>query len=343
MEIGKLTMAPTKPMKSMKDRKEDGFTLVELMITLAVSTVIALSVFAAYSVQSKSFSTQRQIARIQQDLRGALYMMEHDLLNACRDPNMTNRFTFSDVRYYDFNIGSLANDLGPSPFAMPAAGSGIYFASYPVLQFSSLSRDTDGDGEGDAPVTIRYQIYDFNNDGRPDLGRFLVNGVPPAAVFPATPTLVAEGVVAMGFAFAFNLNPDGKYEITRTAPMAGGDPLGNIIWAVDADGDNLLDTNIDVTGDGQITLADDISGDGIINALDNAAATLPAQVQVSNAVAVRIWLLLESANQSPQNVIDTNQYVVADRIIPTNANGFQDRFKRRVKTVTVALRNYRKS
>ena len=327
-------------LKNMKNGKNIyGFTLVELMITLAIGSVIALSVFAAYSVQSKTFSTQRQVARIQQDLRGALYMMEYDMLNACRDPNMTNRYEFTDVRYYD-----LLNNLAVPPvFAMPAAaGSSIYFNSYPVIEFTSLRQDIDGDGSGDAPVTIRYQIYDWNNDGRPDLGRRFGFGLPPGAFAGVNLDLVAEGVVAMGFAFAFNLNPDGKYGITRTIPAVGV-PLGNVIWAVDSNGDNRLDTNIDITGDGQITLADDISGDGIINAGDGAAATLATPVNISTAVAVKIWLLVQSANQSPENVIDRNQYVVADRVIPPNANGFQDRFKRRVKTVTIALRNYRKS
>ncbi len=323
---------------------QSGLTMIELLIALAVTSVIALSVFTAYSVQSNSFSTQRQVSRIQQDLRGALYMMESDLLNSSRDPGMTGLYTIRDVRYYDFNLATLDTDLGPSPFAMPAiAGSSLYFASFPVLEFTSLRRDTDGDGVGDAPVTVRYQIYDNNNDGRPDLGRRFVFGMPPANALPAQPALVAEGVIARGFACAFNLNPDGKYEITRTAPVAGGDPLGNIIWAVDSDGDNLLDTNIDIDGDGQITVVDDFSGDGIINALDSPLATLPATVNLNTAVAVKIWILVQSRDQSPENVIDRNRYVVADRIIPPNPNGFGDRFKRRVKTVTIALRNYRKS
>lgn len=336
------------PKNRLRGNNHYGFTLVELMITLAISAIIAVCVFTAYSVQSKSFSTQRQVSRIQQDMRGALYLMESDLLNACRDPNQTNRYRLTDIRWYGFTEGAtLDNIWGPPPaFVMAAPPNSIYFQAYPVLEFAALRRDGDGDGIGDAPVTIRYQVYDFNNDGRPDLGRRSVNGIAPAAV--GNPVLVAEGVVAVGYAFAFNNNdnPDGKYEISRTPPMAGGDPLGNIIWAVDSNGDNRLDTNIDITGDGEITLADDISGDGVINVGDGAGAALATPVTIDRVVAVRIWLLIQSERQSPENVIDTNQYVVADRVIPdplANPNGFQDRFKRRVKTVTIALRNYRKS
>lgn len=342
-----MTMFSKHPNHRLRGNNYDGFTLVELMITLAISSIIAICVYASYSVQSKSFSTQRQVSKIQQDMRGALYLMESDLLNACRDPNMTDRYRLTDIRWYGFIEGATLDSLqAPNPFIWVAPPNSIYFTSYPVLEFASLRRDADGDGIGDAPVTIRYQVYDFNNDGRPDFGRRTVNGVAPAAV--GNPLLVAEGVVAVGYAFAFNNkdNPDGKYEISRTPPVAGGDPLGNIIWAVDGNGDNRLDTNIDITGDGEITLADDISGDGVIDAGDGAGAALAAPVTINRVVAVRIWLLLQSERESPENVIDTNQYVVADRIIPNpvaNPNGFQDRFKRRVKTVTVALRNFRKS
>ncbi len=332
------------------DKDHYGFTLMELVITLAVGSIIAAAAFASYSLQSKTFTSQRQVSKVQQDARGALFMMESDLLNGLRDPNMTNRFTVTDIRPYGPVIGgNWDNPLGPSPFVMVPmaariAGNSLYFNTYPILEFCALRWDQDGDGVGDSPMTIRYQVCDFNNDGRPDLGRRVQMGGIPPVVFDQNVALVAEGVIAVGYAFAFNLNPTGRYEITRTAPIAGGDPLGNIIWAVDTDGDNRLDTNIDITGDGLITLVDDISGDGIINALDNAAATLPAPVDIRNAVAVRIWILLQSEIESQDNAIDMNQYVVADRIIPPNPNNlFNDRFKRRVKTVTVAFRNYRKS
>jgi hypothetical protein len=63
-------------------------------------------------------------------------------------------------------------------------------------------------------------------------------------------------------------------------------------------------------------------------------------------VAVRIWLLLQSERESPENMVDNNFYGVGNRIIPPPANfnnGFNDRFKRRLETVTVALRNFHKS
>jgi type IV pilus assembly protein PilW len=339
MEIGILTMSGKHTHFRIEGKNNQGFTIVEMMIAMVVASIVAICTFSAYSVQSKSYSKQREVAKIQQDIRGALYLMEFDLLNAGRDPDLTNRFGLTNpngIRYFDYRTGNLDNDLGPTPFVMPAAPSAIYFDSFQVLEFSSLRRDTSipPDGIGDAAMTIRYQVYDFNNDGRLDLGR-RVDG--------ANPDLVAEGVIAVAYAFAYNLNPNGDYRVSRTPPKAAGDPLGTVIWAADTDGDNRLDTNIDVDGDGLITVQDDMSGDGVIDVNDGADAQLANPVDIENAVAVRIWLLLQSQRES--DTIDRNQYVVGNRIIPppvANPNGFEDRFVRRVQTVTVALRNYRK-
>ncbi len=314
-------------------KNDQGFTLVELMITMAITAVILLSVYAAYSIQSKSYSTQREVAKIQQDLRGALYMMEFDVLNAGRDPNLSNRYGLTDIRSYDYHTGSLDNTMLPAAFVRPVEPSTICFASFPVLEFTSLRTDTNNDNIGDAQMTIRYQVYDFNNDGRLDLGR-RVNG--------GAPDLVAEGVVAVGYAFAYNPNPDGHYKMDRTAPAIPG-TLGNVIWAADTNGDSLLDTNIDGTGDGEITAADDTDGNGVIDSLD-LGGPLASSVDLRNIVAVRIWLLLQSERPSPENVIDRNYYVVGNRIIPPpNQAPFNDRYQRRVETVTLALRNFKKS
>lgn len=338
---------------SLNNWKTSGFTLIELMIVLAISIIISLGAYAAYSLQSRSYTTQREVSRVQQDLRGALYLIESDLLNACRDPYQSGRYRITNTGYYDYRTGALDNPMLPAAFAMPAAPSTAYFQSYPVLEFTSLIIDDDLDLIPNAARTVRYQIYDFGNDGRLDLCRRANAGMVLQAEDPAKATdiLVAEGVVAIGFAFAYNPTPDGRYILARTPPAVGAPAgtLGNVIWAIDTNGDGVLDTNIDRTGDGDITLDDDTDDNGIIDNLDMAiggAVALPGRAELKNIAAVRVWLLVQSDREGLENPIDRNHYVVGNRIIPPGKNAataFNDRFVRRVETVTIALRNYRKT
>jgi type IV pilus assembly protein PilW len=71
-----------------KPRQSDagGFTLVELMITLAMSGIIVAAVYAAYIVQQKSYYSQGQVVEMQQNLRAALEMMTGDIRMALYDP-----------------------------------------------------------------------------------------------------------------------------------------------------------------------------------------------------------------------------------------------------------------
>jgi len=346
MEIAHIMPTETTFNEFGRDR---GFSLLELMIVLVISSIIIMGTYAAYSVQSKSYSTQREISKIQQDLRGALYMMEFDVLNAGRDPSLSNRYGITDIRYYDYQAGALDNVMASTPFVLPAAAnSPIYFGSFPVIEFTSLRRDTNGDRIGDAPVTIRYQVYDFDNDGRLDFGRRQTFGMTLAPELNSPPVLVAEGVVAVGYAFAYNPAPSGKYEMARTAPpmaLPTGEliEVGNVIWAVDSNGDGRLDTNIDTDGDGDITVADDTDDSGVIDAADMGPG-MPASVDTRNVVAVKVWLMLQSKQPTPENTIDRKRYVVGNRVIPPETQPFfNDHFKRRVETVTLSLRNYKKS
>lgn len=56
-----------------------GFSLVELMVAMAVSGVVLASIYQVYSTQLKTYTTQQQIVEMQQSMRAILYMMERDI------------------------------------------------------------------------------------------------------------------------------------------------------------------------------------------------------------------------------------------------------------------------
>jgi type IV pilus assembly protein PilW len=63
-----------------------GFTLVELMITLAMSGIIVAAVYSAYIIQQKTYYTQGQVVEMQQNIRAGLEMMSSEIRMAGYDP-----------------------------------------------------------------------------------------------------------------------------------------------------------------------------------------------------------------------------------------------------------------
>jgi type IV pilus assembly protein PilW len=105
--------------------------------------------------------------------------------------------------------------------------------------------------------------------------------------------------------------------------MAGG----NVIWAIDSDGDGDLDLNLDTNTDGTIDAADDADNDGL---LDGAAI---GSVDFEAIRAVRIWLLARAQREDKNFHNDTDYVVSEQRITP------DDGFRRELLTMDIKCRN----
>lgn len=68
-------------------RDKRGFTLVELMIALAMSGIIVAAVYAAYNIQQRSYYSQGQVVEMQQNLRAAMELISGDIRMAAYDPD----------------------------------------------------------------------------------------------------------------------------------------------------------------------------------------------------------------------------------------------------------------
>ncbi len=60
-------------------RTNQGFTLVELIITLAMSAIIVSAVYSAYIIQQKTYYTQGQVVEMQQNIRAGLELMSSEI------------------------------------------------------------------------------------------------------------------------------------------------------------------------------------------------------------------------------------------------------------------------
>ncbi len=66
--------------------KSHGFTLVELLVAMAVSSIILGIMYATYQAQLKSQVTQQQVVEMQQNARAAMFALEREIRLAGYDP-----------------------------------------------------------------------------------------------------------------------------------------------------------------------------------------------------------------------------------------------------------------
>jgi len=140
----------------MKDNNH-GFSLIELVVAMAVTGVVVGAVYSVYHAQQRSYNTQQEIVEMQQNIRAAMQLMEREIRMA-----------------------------GYTPFE--ESGSGIQNAAADSVRFTmdihdGMDNDADGRtdesdeiGNGDDDTTdtgedITYFIADPDGDGVFDLFR----------------------------------------------------------------------------------------------------------------------------------------------------------------------------
>ena len=211
---------------------------------------------SVYVVQQRYYSHQQSVLQAQQNLRSAMLILAQQIRLAGFDPEGTGRFGITDVRCYD--------TVGTQP----------EMEGQPALFFTA---DMDEDGALDARnhyrnrENLNFRIRDDQNTGRRYLAFDMGGGRQP----------VAENIQSLGLAYAVDVDRNG-----RPDTWGSGE---NLIWAVDTDNDNRLDTHLDANDDGLIDESDDTDGDLKITPADGGPLNPP--IAVNRICAVRIWLL----------------------------------------------------
>jgi type IV pilus assembly protein PilW len=301
-----------------------GFTLIELMIAMAIAGLVLTVVYAAFGSQLRTHVGQQMTLEIQQNIRAAFTLMQHDIRMAgydatWRDENNDGSHDFRDSDLIDNDCDGRADAADPE---RDEAGDLARFtaAGAHYLQFR-LDRARNG-GFCDSEDRIGFGFSttrDRNRDGVADAGAApLGRSVGAGGLQP-----LAENFQAVAFGYAFDDDhgaalPDGEI-----------DTIGrNIIWAYDSNTDGLLDTLLDSNADGVVDSTDDLDGNGRID----DAALIPT-VPISRIRAVQIWLLART--RSPlRDHLDTGTYVVGDKIL-----SYADHYKRELLTTVVNCRN----
>lgn len=161
-------------------RKQCGFTLVELLIAMALGIIILAVIFSAFKSQHDSYSVQSQVSMTQQNLRAALYMITREIQMAGHYTNLVDSEYNSD---WDNNPATtdiairpliyLVNDVngvpgvkngtdvfivikasdkqrdlvfGESATAGNLFSASIFLTNWEKNSITKLPRDLDGDG-----------------------------------------------------------------------------------------------------------------------------------------------------------------------------------------------------
>jgi len=124
-----------------------GFTLVELLVAMAISGIVAGAIFTAFLSQQKSYLVQDQVAEMQQNIRAAMDIMVREIRMAGFDP------------YGDSGAGVIKAEGETFTFTLSAEDDGYD---------NNSDNTTDEKGELE---TIQYDLYDAYSDGDNDIGR----------------------------------------------------------------------------------------------------------------------------------------------------------------------------
>jgi type IV pilus assembly protein PilW len=115
-----------------------GFTLIEMLIALAISSVLLAGLYSFYLSQKQTYVLREQVAEMQQNVRSGLALMAREIRMA-----------------------------GYNPTGAP--GVGIVAAGPQTIR---ITMDLNNDGDtNDANEDVTYALYDSGSDGDLDLGR----------------------------------------------------------------------------------------------------------------------------------------------------------------------------
>jgi type IV pilus assembly protein PilW len=333
-------------------RHEAGFSLVELMVALAIGTFLLAGTISVFGKTRDLYRTNDAAARLQETARYAMGTLEADLRMANYWGLMSRADLIENGPALD-----LANppDVDPT-YALPAELTGyaatinecgdmwaIKLPAYVEATDSyTLGCDAFGNGavDGSDTLTIRRastQIIDAGgllaSAGQIKLqtsrvqGSLFASATLPAGYLP--PLSETRALVVNGYYISQDSDErDGTPSLRRQQLDVEGSP------AAPAIADRQVVPGVE---DMQVELGADFNNDQNADYYVPPGTAIPAGDQV---VAVRVWLMVR-AEQPEIGFTDTRTYDYASR---TGADVFTpgDNFRRVLISKTIALRNTRR-
>jgi prepilin-type N-terminal cleavage/methylation domain-containing protein len=334
----------------MNKNRQKGFTLIELLVAMALAMVVMGAIFKTFKSQQDSFIIQDQVAAMQQNLRGAMYILTQDLQLAGYYTNFdrNTRTLDWDNHDNDNNITTGTEAIRPLIYAgdnVSASGDDIKDGTdtITIVKASNEIRDlkpgesaTSG-GPGSATISLSSWVdgggvtrnaLDLDGDGNVDLN----------ASTKKFALLVKSDLRTAEF---FEVQMSGS-NIVPAAGLANSYTTGDFICRVDVilykvdDQDptrpSLVRKNLG-NSSGATTIAENIDNLQFRYQLNNGSWTDDPAGSEALVRAVQVFMLARSAH-THRGFTDTQTYTMGNGSATPN-----DGFRRKLLCSTIKTRN----
>jgi len=191
---------------------QDGFSLIELMVALAISSIVLAGIYAAYQDQLRTSITQERIVDMQQNLRVAMMIMQRDLRMGGANPTGDTQAGFITATANTLTIAM--DDGGDGGTNNDAASDGVDNDDDGMIDESATNgSDDDGDGTIDE-ADEEEEWYDRDTDDQGEVVMYDLNSGNLRRWFnsagstnPTNARWIARNIDALNFVYFDGANP----------------------------------------------------------------------------------------------------------------------------------------
>ncbi len=144
---------------------EQGVTLVELLVYIAIVGIVMGAIYTTFQRQQDSYMVQERLAILQQNLRGAMYLVASDL-------QMAGYYTSYDPLAFPFGIdwdGDTANEtIRPLLFGGNLNPDNIVIIKANGVEIRALQTGAPDEGAAEGGNQITLNDLDLDGDGNND-------------------------------------------------------------------------------------------------------------------------------------------------------------------------------
>ena len=124
--------------------RAQGFTLIEVLVALAIAGIVLSAIYAIFVSQSKTYSTQDQLVELQQSLRYSMSFMEREIRQTGYNPGGLTEAT-AETDGIDNDCDGTTDEADNTATLLVNESEAIGFLGASVSSVS-FSQDENGDG-----------------------------------------------------------------------------------------------------------------------------------------------------------------------------------------------------